>query len=98
LRWRPVSARRCGARKDLPVTDFQTLKHIAEVSVFSRRFEMILLAAFALLALLLAAVGIYGVMSYLAQSRDVGRGGLGARSGSRAGLTRSATPWPVRCR
>jgi putative ABC transport system permease protein len=50
--------------KDLPVTGIRTMTAALSRSVERRRFATTLLAAFALLALLLAAVGIYGVMAY----------------------------------
>ncbi len=53
-----------GAAKDQPVYDVQTMQQIASGSMASQRLPMILLAAFALLALLLSSVGLYGVISY----------------------------------
>jgi putative ABC transport system permease protein len=50
--------------RDLPVTAMRTATANLSRSLERRRFATMLLAAFALLALLLAAVGIYGVMSY----------------------------------
>ncbi len=47
-----------------PVADMQTMDQMLLHSVSARRFQMLLLASFAGLALVLAVVGIYGVISY----------------------------------
>jgi putative ABC transport system permease protein len=55
--------------KDQPVYDIATLEQLLSTSVAKPRFYMALLGSFALLALVLASVGIYGVMSFSVNRR-----------------------------
>jgi predicted permease len=74
---------------DIAAYDVQTMPARLHDSLARQRFSMVMLGAFAAFALVLAAVGIYGVMSYLVTqgTHDIGvRIALGAQRGSIVGM------------
>jgi putative ABC transport system permease protein len=84
-----VKAAVAGALPDVPLRNVRTMEELFASRVAQRRFNMLLIGLFGLLGLVIAAVGIYGLMAYLVarRTREIGlRMALGATRSNVIGM------------
>ena len=79
--------------RGMPVDRIQTMEQLVSGSVAQPRFRTVILAAFSMLALVMASIGIYGVMNYLVIQRTR-EFGIRREHGSDASRRAAARAWP----
>jgi putative ABC transport system permease protein len=93
---RSITAAIHSVSKDQAITDIRTVEQIRDVAMAGRRLQSVLLAVFGAVALVLAGLGVYGVISYsVAQrTREMGiRAALGASKPSLLRLVFNRGAW-----
>jgi len=81
-----------------PVTNIETMDDVVDQTLTSQRFSVLVLGLFATLALALASVGIYSVLSYIVRgrTREIGiRTALGARTSHVLRMVIGEGMWPT---
>ena len=87
-----------GIDPEQPVENIRTMSQVRDERLTSQRFSAMLLGLFAAVALVLASVGIYSVLSYIVRgrTREIGiRTALGARTGDVLRLVVFEGMWPA---
>ena len=79
--------------RQLPVTDLMTMNQVVGSSTAPRRFTMVLVVSFATIALLLASIGLYGVMAYSVTQRSHEIGIRVALGAGRPAILRIVLGW-----